>query len=228
MRLQRSQKSLWKTSDRYGNMHSNILIINLTITTGITTVRNVPKVIFNNYSGKLSGLLIVGVFAISGMTLSFLIPKVIYPAESNSAYNSQVQLLLPILEAIFFIIGITLSIKMRKRSNHEMEGRKKRHYFTVDIRDIGGSPNLNMDDNDKIKFLESRLEHYRELSQSDPSEMPELAMRLATLSILYREIDESKSKAYFEEGRSVVGSENFPDNQKGKEVSDFVNRIKVI
>ena len=184
-----------------------------------------PKITFNYYCGKKIGLLIVGIFAISGLVLSFLIPKVIFPAESNSAYTSRVQLLLPILEAIFFVIGITLSIKVRKGSNPKIMERNNRHYSNVNLRDIGSNQNMNMDDNDKVQFLESRIEHYRELSESDPSELPELAKRLVTLSFLYKEIDENKSKAYLKEAKSVVSQENYPNNEKGKEVSDFVNRI---
>ncbi len=63
-----------------------------------------PKITFNYYSGKNIGLLIFGILAISGPVLSFLIPKIIFPAESNFAYTSRVQLLLPILEPIFFVI----------------------------------------------------------------------------------------------------------------------------
>ena len=182
-----------------------------------------PKITFNYYSGKKIGLLIVGIFAISGLVLSFLIPKVIYPAESNSAYTSHVQFLLPILEAIFFVIGITLSIKVRKGSNPKILESNSKHYSTVNIRDI--SDNQNMNDTDKIQFLESRIEHYRGLSESDPSELPELAKRLVTLSLLYKEIDEEKSKEYLKEAKRVVGQENYPNNEKGKEVSNFVNRI---
>ena len=118
-----------------------------------------PKITFNYYGGKKIGLLIVGIFAISGLVLSFLIPKVIFPAESNSAYTSRVQLLLPILEAIFFVIGITLSIKVRKGSNPKIMERNNRHYSNVNLRDIGSNQNMNMDDNDKVQFLESRIEH---------------------------------------------------------------------
>ncbi|MFG1449621.1 MAG: hypothetical protein AAE983_03140 [Thermoplasmataceae archaeon] len=185
-----------------------------------------PKITFNYYGGKRVGLLIVGIFAITGLFLSFLIPKVIYPAESNSAYASHVQLLLPILEVIFFVIGITLSIKVRNGSNPKVIERKTGHYSTVNLRDITGNQNVNLDENDKIQFLESRIEHYRELSESDPSELPELAKRLVTLSILYKEIDENKSKSYLKESKSVVDQENYPNNDKGKDVSNFVNRIQ--
>ncbi len=184
-----------------------------------------PKITFNYYGGKKIGLLIVGIFAISGLVLSFLIPKVIYPAESNSAYTSHVQFLLPILEAIFFVIGITLSIKVRKGSNPKILESNSKHYSTVNIRDISDNQNMNMHDTDKIQFLESRIEHYRKLSETDPSELPELAKRLVTLSLLYKEIDEEKSKEYLKEAKSVVGQENYPNDEKGKEVSNFVNRI---
>ena len=184
-----------------------------------------PKITFNYYGGKRVGLLIVGIFAITGLVLSFLIPKVIYPAESNSAYTSHVQLLLPILEVIFFVIGRTLSIKVRNGSNPKIIERKTRHYSTVNLRDISSNQNVNLDENDKIQFLESRIEHYKELSESDPSELPELAKRLVTLSVLYKEIDENKSRAYLSEARNVVSRENYPNNEKGKEVLYFVNRI---
>ena len=102
-----------------------------------------PKITFNYYGGKRVGLLIVGIFAITGLVLSFLIPKVIYPAESNSAYTSHVQLLLPILEVIFFVIGITLSIKVRNGSNPKIIERKTRHYSTVNLSDISSNQNVN-------------------------------------------------------------------------------------
>ncbi len=83
-----------------------------------------PKITFNYYSWKKMDLLIVVILAISGPVLSFLIPKIIFPAESNSTYNFPVQLLLPILEAIFFVIGITLSIKARKSPYPRIMERK--------------------------------------------------------------------------------------------------------
>lgn len=184
-----------------------------------------PKITFNYYSGKKIGLLIVGIFAISGLVLSFLIPKVIYPAESNSAYTSHVQLLLPILEVIFFVTGITLSIKVRKGSNPKIMDRSSRHYSSVNLREMSSNKIMDMDDNDKIQFLESRIKHYRELAESDPSELPELAKRLVTISFLYKEIDKNKSRAYLEEAKSVVSQENYPNDEKGKEVSNFLNRI---
>ncbi len=102
--------------------------------------------------------------------------------------------------------------------------RKNRNYFNVNLRGIGSNQDMNMDDKDKIQFLESRIEHYRELSESDPSELPELSRRLVTLSFLYKEMDENKSKAYLKEVKSFVSQENYPNNEKGKEVSDFVNK----
>jgi hypothetical protein len=116
-----------------------------------------------------------------------------------------------------------LSIKVRKGSNPKILESNSKPYSTVNIRDI--SDNQNMNDTDKIQFLESGIEHYRKLSETDPSELPELAKRLVTLSLLYKEIDEEKSKAYLKEAKSVVGQENYPNDEKGKEVSNFVNRI---
>ena len=134
-------------------------------------------------------------------------------------------MLLPILEVIFFVIGITLSIKVRNGSNPKIMERNYRHDSSVNLRDMGSNQNVNMDDEGKIQFLESRIEHYRQLSESDPSELPELAKRLVTLSVLYKEIDENKSRAYLSEARNVVSRENYPNNEKGKEVLYFVNRI---
>ena len=67
------------------------------------------KIVFK-HDGKIGlALLIVFVFAIAGLVFSFLVPKLIYPGESNSQYAARVQLLLPISQIVFFVIGLSVS-----------------------------------------------------------------------------------------------------------------------
>ncbi|AKA49184.1 hypothetical protein IX51_08810 [uncultured archaeon] len=71
---------------------------------------------FNRYGNRRIDLAIVGGFAILGIILAAVIPKVLYPGETQTMYTSKVQLLLPIIAPVFFVIGMTISLWIRKGS----------------------------------------------------------------------------------------------------------------
>ncbi len=185
-----------------------------------------PKVTFNYYGGKKIGLLIVGIFALLGLIISLLVPKLIYPRESSTAYASHVQFILPIIMLIFFIIGTTLSMYWRKNHYKGSIKKSQENYYSVKVLNRNNRKSVDISDDDKINFLESRLVKTRRMAESDPSALIELAKRLVTLSILYKQKDLRKSKEYLEEAQAIINKNNFPKSKEGEEVASFVNKVK--
>lgn len=184
------------------------------------------KIVFK-HDGKIGlALLIVFVFAIAGLVFSFLVPKLIYPGESNSQYAARVQLLLPISQIVFFVIGLSVSMKIRTGKYPKIIKKTSSSFPTVHTRVI----NSNKDGGetrevDPILALENKLNFYRDEANRDPLKLPDLAKRLLALSMMYKNKDQGKSQQYLEEVKSILSLQNYPNNRDGKEIRKLTNRL---
>jgi hypothetical protein len=172
------------------------------------------------------GLLIIALLAFIGILISFVLPDIIYPNETHTQYLSHVKLFLPILEFIFFSVGIVISLRVRKR---KIPGRVIKGYnISPDIRTeirIPESSYRKIQNIDPIKNLEEKLDYYRNSAENDSMILPELAKRLLTLSIMYKTMDIKKSKMYREEAIGILNREDYPETPEGEEVRNFAKNI---
>ncbi|EQB67916.1 MAG: hypothetical protein ACYCSO_09480 [Cuniculiplasma sp.] len=184
------------------------------------------KISFKYYGKKKLGLLIIGVFAMAGLIFSFLSPKLIYPGEPHSRYIAQVQFLLPIIEVIFFIIGIMISLRIRSGDYPKMIKNNNSSFSTVNTEIMGSNDDGEKPHEvDSTLVLENKLNFYRNAANTDPLKLPDLAKRLLTLSLMYKNKDQKKSRQYAEEAKSIFSLPNYPNNKEGEETRSFGNRI---
>ena len=78
---------------------------------------------------------------------------------------------------------------------------------------------------DPARVLEERLDQYRKAAPRDPSMMPSLALRLATLSYMYGNRDPGKSEAYLREALEVVNSGSYPEGEEADDVRRMVRAL---
>ncbi len=186
----------------------------------------VVKIVFKR-DGKIGlALLIVFVFAMAGLVFSSLVPKVIYPGESNSQYAAQVQFLFPVSQIIFFIIGLSVSMKITTGKYPKIIKKTSSSFPIIHTRVI----NSNKDGGetrevDPILALENKLNFYRDEASRDPLKLPDLAKRLLALSMMYKDKDQDKFWQYLEEAKSILSSSDYPNNRDGKEIRKLANRL---
>ena len=187
---------------------------------------DMSKVSLVYHHGKTDGLLIVALFALSGVIISLILPERIYTAESHAQYLSHVELFLPLIELPFFLTGLTISFRIRKK---EVLGRIVSNRYTspnvsTEIR-IPEDTYQNIQNIDPIKNLEEKLDYYRNSAEGDSKIYPELAKRLLTLSIMYRNIDIEKSRLYRDEAMKILNRKDYPENPEGEEVRNFAKEL---
>ena len=184
------------------------------------------KVSLVYHHGKAAGLLIVALFTFSGFIMSFILPGIIYPGESHAQYLSDVELFLPLIELSFFLGGLTISFRIKKK---EVPRRIVGNRYTspnvrIEIR-IPEDTYQNIQNIDPIKNLEEILDYYRNSAEGDSKIYPELAKRLLTLSIMYRNIDIEKSRLYREEAMKILNRKDYPETPEGEEVRNFAKNL---
>lgn len=184
------------------------------------------KIRFKHDGKKGLVLLIVLVFAMAGLIFSFLAPKLIYPGEPNSRYVAQVQFLFPVSQIIFFIIGLSASLKITTGKYPKIIKNNSSYFPTVHTRII----NSNKDGGetrevDPILALENKLNFYGDEANRDALKLPDLAKRLLALSMMYRNIDQGKSREYLGEAKSILSLPNYPNNRDGKEIRRLADRL---
>jgi hypothetical protein len=188
--------------------------------------KEMSKVSLVYHHGRAGGLLIVALFAFSGVIISFILPGIIYPGESHAHYLSHVELFLPLIELLFFLAGLTISFRIRKK---EIPGIIVGSRYTspnvrTEIR-IPEDSYQKAQNIDPIKNLEEKLDYYRNSAEVDSKVLPELAKRLLTLSIMYRNNDIEKSRLYREEAMKILNREDYPQNPEGEEVRKFAKNL---
>ena len=148
------------------------------------------------------------------------------PGESHAQYLSHVELFLPLIELPFFLAGLTISFRIRKK---EVPGRIDGNRYTspnvrTEIR-IPEDSYQNIQNIDPIKNLEEKLDYYRNSAEWDSKILPELTKRLLTLSIMYRNIDIEKSRLYRDEAMKILNRKDYPENPEGEEVRNFAKNL---
>ena len=184
------------------------------------------KIVFKR-DGKIGlALLIVFVFAMAGLVFSSLVPKLIYPGESNSQYAAWVQLLFPVSQIVFFVIGLSVSMKITTGKYPKIIKNTSSSFPIINTRIINSNKDgVEAREVDPILALENKLNFYRDEANRGPLKLPDLAKRLLALSMMYKDKDQDKFRQYLEEAKSILSLPDYPNNSEGKEIRKLANRL---